>query len=150
MKVNHRFPNAAGLYALYLHLKRSESLSIGSLGAHRFQVGHYLYIGSARGPGGIRARVNRHLRPAGEKRQHWHIDRLLSRVDILEVLWRIGSSSSECDWADALQEIGARVPPRFGASDCRCLGHLIYLDEIPPESVDQKFVKDVARISVSK
>ena len=36
--------------------------------------GCYVYAGSARGPGGIRARVRRHLRP--DKTPHWHIDQV--------------------------------------------------------------------------
>jgi Uri superfamily endonuclease len=138
------------MYALYLHHQRSEFLTIGSLGTHRFQDGHYLYIGSAQGPGGIRARVNRHLRPDGEKRQHWHIDTLMSRVRILEVWWWIGSPSIECDWAESFQEIGARSPARFGASDCRCPGHLIYLGDTRPEFVNHDFEKDVTRVSIDK
>jgi len=36
--------------------------------------GYYIYIGSAFGPGGVRARMLRHLR--ADKPKHWHIDYL--------------------------------------------------------------------------
>ena len=122
-------PKAAGTYALYIDLSRTETLIVGSLGTHQFQKGYYLYIGTAQGPGGLYARVNRHLRPVGEKRQHWHIDKLLSKAEIQEVCWQTGSPSTECDWADAFEQFGVRFPFGFGASDCRCSGHLIRLND---------------------
>ncbi len=39
--------------------------------------GFYIYVGSACGPGGLRARISRHL-CGKRKRLHWHIDRILS------------------------------------------------------------------------
>lgn len=137
------------MYALYIHLQCSEVLTIGSLGSHWFQVGNYLYIGSARGPGGIRARVNRHLRPEEEKHHHWHIDTLLYKGRILEVWWRIGSPSSECEWAESMAEIGDRSPPRFGASDCRCPGHLIYLGDQQAAGINYGSIMDVTRVSIN-
>jgi len=40
------------------------------------EAGYLIYVGSAGGPGGIRARVSRHLR--GPQRLWWHIDSVSS------------------------------------------------------------------------
>ncbi|MCX8165032.1 MAG: GIY-YIG nuclease family protein [Acidilobaceae archaeon] len=64
-----------GVYALLFFLCDS-SPRVGSLGTLRFSSGLYLYIGSARGQGGVRARISRHLRK--EKVLRWHIDYLTS------------------------------------------------------------------------
>ncbi len=80
---------------------------------------------------GIAARVIRHM--SDDKRLHWHIDYLLQRAFVE----RIGTVKStrrlECKIARAfLRREGARViAPRFGASDCDCPAHLIYLSRIP-------------------
>ncbi|MCE4619237.1 MAG: GIY-YIG nuclease family protein [Desulfurococcales archaeon] len=61
-----------GVYILILGVESDQSLDIGSLGRHRVEKGYYAYIGSAKGPGGIRARLCRHIHRCG--RRHWHID----------------------------------------------------------------------------
>jgi Uri superfamily endonuclease len=98
-------PAAPGAYVLMLELRRPVRLAIATLPATTLPPGRYAYAGSARGPGGIRARVRRHLRK--DKKPHWHIDRL----------------------ADLLRVPGASVPvPGFGSSDCRrCAAHLVAL-----------------------
>ena len=103
--------------------------------------GLYLYAGSAWGPGGIRARVGRHLRHP--KSRVWHIDRLTEAAPVDDVIAFPGArecaivaalpGARECAIVAALP--GARVPvPRFGASDCRrCESHLLAVD---PDHVD--------------
>ena len=44
---------------------RAQPISIGRLGQQHFPIGDYFYVGSARGAGGLRARVGRHLRGDG-------------------------------------------------------------------------------------
>jgi Uri superfamily endonuclease len=105
-------------------------LRVGSLGEHRYPNGYFLYIGSAKGPGGLRARVQRHLRPDCQKRHHWHIDRLSAIAKIKQIWWYLGTHAIECKWAKCLEETGLRMPPKFGASDCRCQGHLIQVDTV--------------------
>jgi Uri superfamily endonuclease len=41
-------------------------------------AGRYLYCGSAKGPGGLKARLSRHMRRG--KSVRWHIDRLTEGV----------------------------------------------------------------------
>lgn len=86
--------------------------------------GWYVYSGSANGPGGIRARVGRHMRRA--KRQHWHIDGLTGFADKRSALVLPGGS--ECALVHAMEATGrfAHPAPGFGSTDCRaCASHLL-------------------------
>jgi len=120
-----------GTYLLILHVSQIPRLQIGRLGYYDIPGRTYTYVGSALGPGGLAARVGRHLRR--QKRPHWHIDYLLDFADVQEV-WGVDSEERlECAWADRLlRSAGARVViPRFGASDCNCPTHLIYWETMP-------------------
>jgi Uri superfamily endonuclease len=122
-------PSAAGTYALVLHLAAPALLNVSRLGAHTLAPGTYVYVGSAHGPGGLRARVGRHLRGTGP--QHWHIDTLRSHATIRAVIYTVTEKGLECSWTQALMALpGAHVPIHsFGSSDCRagCAAHLIML-----------------------
>ncbi|MGD2058244.1 MAG: GIY-YIG nuclease family protein, partial [Anaerolineales bacterium] len=122
------FPARRGLYVLICAIDDPVTLDIGRLGRLSFAAGSYAYVGSARGPGGLAARLNRHLRPPEQKQTHWHIDYLLARAQLQCAAWAVEPHSSECEWSDSLADLGARWPRRFGASDCRCEGHMIGLD----------------------
>ena len=104
---------------------------VGKLGRLDFEGGWLLYVGSAFGPGGLRARLGRHLRSA--KTLHWHIDHLLARLPVSEVWWTTDRAKREEAWAEALRtRPEARIPLRgFGAGDCGCEGHLIRLPDRP-------------------
>ena len=118
------FPSEPGAYVLWIDLDRPVKLVIPRLGSPVLGPGRYAYCGSARGPGGIRARVARHLRPA--KKVHWHIDRLTAAGTVTAVMAAPGGN--ECELMDALcARNGAAVPaPGFGSSDCRrCTAHLV-------------------------
>ena len=95
----------------------------------RLPAGWYVYIGSALG--GLGARLRRHARQ--EKRQHWHIDRLLGTGQLVSVVARIGPERIECQTAATAAALpGASLPaPRFGASDCRCATHLVHFVACP-------------------
>jgi len=82
--------------------------------------GLYVYCGSARGPGGVAARLARHMRP--DKRAHWHVDQLTVAGRILGA-W-VFPDRSEC--AVNRDLAGWPAPaPGFGSSDCpRCPAHL--------------------------
>jgi Uri superfamily endonuclease len=83
-------------------------------------AGDYLYCGSARGPGGLRARLARHMRP--QKRAHWHIDQLTSAARILGAF--IDEAGDECALNAALDRLPTPIRG-FGSSDCRrCAAHL--------------------------
>jgi Uri superfamily endonuclease len=122
------------IVALWLHL--AQAVPIGRLADIEFPPGWYLYCGSARGPGGLAARVARHRRRLGSaKRAHWHIDYLRQRAAWVGAWARTGRGRLECDWAAALACLpGAeRVAPGFGASDCRCPAHLVRLPFCPTD-----------------
>jgi Uri superfamily endonuclease len=132
-----------GTYALLLKLDKQERITVGKLGTFDFTEGYYLYVGSALGPGGLRARLARHQRGSKSpsksnssqtgKKLHWHIDYLLQRARLIEV-WSVASEERlECQWGEVTRALsGAQVPVRgFGSSDCRCPAHLIYFSVRP-------------------
>lgn len=114
-----------------MHLAQSTTIAVGKLGTFEFAAGWYAYAGSALGPGGLAARLAYHQRP--NKSFQWHIDYLLAHADLVEIWWAVENKRKECIWASALRAIpGAHVPVvNFGASDCRCLAHLVYLQQRP-------------------
>jgi Uri superfamily endonuclease len=123
-----------GTYVLALWLERAQAIRVGRLGDVVFPAGWYLYIGSALGPGGLAARLARHLaRIDTGKRAHWHVDYLRERAVWAGAWGRASTLRLECEWAGALRtRPGARiVAPGFGASDCRCPAHLVHLPELP-------------------
>ncbi len=124
-------PAQPGTYALLFRVERPITLRAGRLGAVTLAAGHYVYLGSARGPGGLRARVGRHLRTA--KKPHWHVDALTAAAPIVAVWFQTGTERLECAWAEALRLLpGATIPARgFGASDCGCESHLLGLADVP-------------------
>jgi Uri superfamily endonuclease len=129
-----RIPRAAGNYGLVLRSDRARLLQIGRLGRFRFPAGWYVYLGSAKGPGGLQARVERHWRGTG--RTHWHVDYLRQAARPISVWYAVKSDTRECAWAAALPDLGGRiVVPRFGASDCKCASHLYWFEEYPELSV---------------
>lgn len=118
-------PPRPGTYVLIVHLAFPTELRVGKLGAFHCPAGWYAYVGSARGPGGLAARLTRHQQR--HKRLHWHIDYLLAVSELTEIWWVVSPERRECAWAEALSRLaGATVPlPGFGASDCYCISHLL-------------------------
>jgi Uri superfamily endonuclease len=129
--------NSAGTYVLALRLDAAQRISVGRLGEFRFPAGWYLYVGSAFGPGGLRARLARHRRTLGSrKRAHWHVDYLRERAVWGSAWASTDARRSECDWAAAVRILpGAEMVVRgFGASDCPCPTHLVRVPSLPKES----------------
>ena len=120
-------PTACGTYALLLKLERSKETQVGRLGRFSFPAGYYAYVGSAFGPGGLAARLARHGR--SEKRLFWHIDYFLASAELVDVHCDTSGQELECEWARMLMSMNGVqvVAPGFGASDCRCSSHLIFL-----------------------
>lgn len=117
----------SGLYILWMRLPSSTHVSVGALGEFLFPPGLYAYVGSAQRH--RRARVARHLRL--EKTKRWHIDYLRPAAEVVAVTYCNGDRADECRLVDHLiKRFGAtRACPRFGASDCRCGGHLLLTPE---------------------
>ncbi len=122
-------PSSGGTYILLIPLAEPLSVQVGRLGRVEFVAGLHAYVGSAQGPGGLRARVGRHLRR--DKPLRWHIDTLTTAAPVVEVWFDASSARLECVWAQALAALpGVRQPvPGFGASDCACSTHLLAFSE---------------------
>lgn len=109
---------------------------IGALGEKTLPKGKYAYVGSARGAGGLKARINRHLRT--EKTLHWHIDYLLSSkcVKIPKIMYYITEKDLECTLTRKLVKRGAEpIVNGFGSSDCCCTSHLLKIDKKTVKSI---------------
>ena len=124
--LNTNLPSAPGSYAIVMFNPCPKNLTIGALDRQSFPEGCYIYVGSAHGPGGLHARVGRHLDHTAMKPSHWHIDALTSEFEITGVWWVASKENVECLWAGWLSETLSRHVPNFGASDCRCPGHLFF------------------------
>jgi Uri superfamily endonuclease len=90
-----------GTYIVALRLSAPQTIETGRLGKIEFLPGWYLYVGSARGPGGLEARLARHERRLGpDKRAHWHIDYLREEASWGGAWIRASEKSLECAWAE--------------------------------------------------
>ena len=118
-----------GTYVLVVNLDGHRQITIGRQSTRQFQPGYYLYVGSAFGPGGLKARVGRHMR--SEKKMRWHIDYLLPHTTTREV-WYQPQLRLECIWSETIAVVDAANPiTGFGASDCRCSSHLYHFQSVP-------------------
>lgn len=115
-----------GTYVLLVDLVEPAHIEFGAAGTFDLDAGRYAYVGSAFGTGGL-SRVQRHRELAAGRRdvRHWHVDYLLCHdaASIAGVLTAT-DVDRECAVAAALGEIGEMLT--LGASDCDCLGHLVY------------------------
>ena len=136
-----------GVYTLVVLVPAQRTITVGSLGSHRFPAGYYAYTGSALGRGAVslRGRVLRHLRE--DKKRKWHIDHLLSgaNAEMKAVIAANTEKKLECEINCYLKDrLRAEIPvPKFGSSDCRknCGSHLLYLgqDQHVPERTAQLY-----------
>ena len=128
----------SGTYVLVLQVTHTAKIQVGALGEFSLKPGFYLYVGSAHGPGGVAARVKRHL--SGEKKTHWHIDYLTPHAPIIEVWYAYGERKLEHTWASILEKMtGNRNNLKgFGSSDCSCKTHLFFFGTRPSLQEFQK------------
>jgi sugar fermentation stimulation protein A len=112
----------SGLYIAVFHLSRSKEIQVGWLGKFRFKPGIYFYVGSAKR--NLSARIERHDRK--KKLMHWHIDYLSVKAKMLGAIIIPNQRKKECGIAEELGRMYKLAVPGFGASDCKCAGHLIY------------------------
>lgn len=130
--MNAHIPARAGSYAITWALDIAVDLQVGRLGAAAFPAGRYIYLGSAFGPGGLRARLRHHMNIAAKP--HWHLDYLRPCLRPTGILWSDAPERLECAWARALAGRPGVFPPvlGFGSSDCAC-GCPAHLLSLPPE-----------------
>ena len=78
-------PPSKGTYLLFLSNTKSQKINIGKQGGFLFPSGLLVYVGSALGAGGLRGRISHHLRV--NRKCHWHIDYLLQKMPVYQVLY---------------------------------------------------------------
>jgi histidyl-tRNA synthetase len=85
-------------------------------------AGRYLYCGSAKGPGGLKARLSRHIRRG--KSVRWHVDQLTEQGLVVGSWIFLGGD--ECEVVQMCSHL--RMPVAgFGSSDCAtCRSHLLF------------------------
>lgn len=119
-----------GTYALILQNRSQAKAQIGRWREIDIGRGYYIYVGSAFGPGGVRARVSRHYRE--EKRMHWHIDYLRKFLNPLAAWYSYDDNRLEHRWAEVFCSMNELVPIQgFGCSDCKCYSHLFQTSTLP-------------------
>jgi Uri superfamily endonuclease len=120
-----------GTYALVFLCEAPFHAVIGKFGPTRIASGYWVYVGSAFGPGGLRARLSHHLRPS--PRPHWHLDYIKFGLHPVEIWATDDGAKRECEWAGVLSTLKGATRPiaGFGASDCSCRSHLVHLPRRP-------------------
>jgi histidyl-tRNA synthetase len=114
-------PRVRGAYVLLIETSAPVAVSIARARC-KLTSGRYLYCGSANGPGGLHARLARHMRR--EKAVRWHVDQLTTR-GIVRGAW-IFPEGDECALVARLAHLPTPIPG-FGSSDCRrCRSHLLH------------------------
>jgi len=123
-------PSVPGTYVLRMRCVSARAIRIGQLGTLRLRPGYYVYVGSAFGSGGLRARIRHHRRKS--RRPHWHVDYLRLHVWLEGVVY-IRGARREHEWAQAIAAMpGTSLVLRgFGSSDCDCATHLYWFATLP-------------------
>lgn len=135
-------PTLPGAYILVIALLRPIFVKLGNRPPAPLAAGRYLYCGSAKGRGGLRARIARHMRRG--KAIHWHIDHLTETGHVLGA-WTL-VEGQECDLVAALAGLPMPIE-RFGSSDCdRCGSHLLFWPGSFDDVVIRKAMLDRKRI----
>ncbi len=78
-----QIPAHRGAYLLLIELTKATDVRLSNKRRASLVPGHYLYAGSAYGPGGLKARIARHMRRA--KVQRWHVDQL-TKTGVFQLL----------------------------------------------------------------
>lgn len=117
-----RIPALPGAYVLAVELFKPITVSIRNGSPISLAAGRYLYCGSPKGPGGLRARIARHM--SHGKTVRWHIDNLTEVGRVLGAWTFVGGH--ECKLVAALAHLPTPIGG-FGSSDChRCRSHLLH------------------------
>jgi Uri superfamily endonuclease len=132
--ISHAPEPLPGTYILVCQARQAGFVPAGGLGRLSVPQGYFLYVGSALGPGGLRARLAHHMRPV--LKPHWHIDYLRTVAHLRQIWFCYGQERREHDWAGVLHQLrGASIPfPGFGSSDCGCASHLFFFEKCPTQS----------------
>ena len=110
-----------GCYCLIINLDDSSKIKIGKLGRVDFKKGYYVYVGSAMNY--LESRLKRHL--SNKKKFHWHIDYLLKKATITDIIYNESKRKIECDLSQYISSRTCGIEG-FGCSDCECKSHLYH------------------------
>ncbi len=114
--INHVIEAKSGTYLLVMHAARHQQLEIGRLGVMQVVLGYYLYVDSAFGSGGVKARVLHHMRVS--ERSRWHIDYLRQVCPLVMVWCRYDEVHGEHEWVaqlETMQRSHSETKPSFAA-----------------------------------
>ena len=143
-----------GTYALVMYCRVKKKVEVGKLGRISLIPGYYIYVGSAFGPGGLRARVHRHITET--KKKHWHLDYIKLFTHPLEIWYSYEPVIREHQWAGIIKmsKNFRMLVKGFGSSDCSCAAHLFFMAARPQAGMFikkiQEDVKECDQIHVLK
>ena len=110
-----------GAYAMVIEVADAVAVTLGSRSPIIMSAGRYLYCGSAKGPGGLKARLSRHMRRG--KSLRWHIDQLTEQ-GLVVGSW-VFPGGDECGLVQMFSHLPMSIAG-FGSSDCAiCCSHLL-------------------------
>ncbi len=113
--------NEKGSYVLLLEVEKDFSIR-----NWRLERGLYCYVGSAWGPGGLRARLSRHFSP--KKKLRWHIDYILTKAKPLCAIIFI-EKDEDYAYHFALSHCEPYIKG-FGSTDTRHVTHLFKVRDL--------------------
>lgn len=114
-------PSLPCAYAIAIKLTDKAAVTLSGRSPIALPAGRYLYCGSAKGPGGLKARLSRHMRRG--KSLRWHVDQL-TEPGLVIGSW-IFPGGEECELVRMCSHLSAPIA-EFGSSDCAtCCGHLL-------------------------
>lgn len=127
-----QLPTNKGIYLLILRLTEDIEIEVGKLGKQKFTSGWWIYVGSAYGTGGLKARLKHHI-STSHKRLHWHMDYFRPHAVLEKIIVCEHARHYEHSIANYLRTEVKLFYPHigFGASDCICPSHFFYSSQAP-------------------
>ena len=99
-------PSLPGAYVIAIELADPVAVTLLGQAAIELPAGRYLYCGSAKGPGGLKARLSRHFRRG--KSVRWHIDQLTERGSVVGSWIFLGGD--ECELVRRFSQLPIPIP----------------------------------------
>lgn len=132
-----------GSYLIVGYIDKDKEIFVSRFGKKFFQVGYYIYVGSAMGS--LSKRLARYYRK--NRATHWHIDYLIPHFIHFKTIPIQASELLECSIAKDLRNISDYINS-FGSSDCDCLSHLYYLKDDP--FTKEEFINIILKYRISR
>ena len=114
-------PSLPGAYAMAIEFADTVAVTLSGRPPITLSAGRYLYCGSAKGPGGLKARLSRHMRHG--KSVRWHVDQLTEQ-GLVVGSW-VFPGGDECELVQMCWYLPMPIAG-VGSSDCAtCRSHLL-------------------------